>query len=76
MTSFATTAGTVTSTLNAALGTANAIHNLLGWAADPQPIRSAVNLNRPKSVLSRTRPLPPLTGGTDLLDFSDFDEFD
>lgn len=71
MTSFASTAGAVTSTLNSAVNSANALRNLLGWAAHPHTLTPVAV--RPTGVMTGRRNLPPLTGGTDILDFSDME---
>jgi hypothetical protein len=74
MTVFASTAGTVTNTLNATVGAANALRNLLNWADKPHQLMGRPVT--PNGVLARPqRPVPALTGGSDLLDFSDMDEF-
>lgn len=73
MTTFATTLGSATNTVTSTMRFANAIRSLLVWGADPRPLD--VNPSgRPKSMLTRNRPLPVLTGGTDVLDFSDFED--
>jgi hypothetical protein len=68
MTSFASLAGTVTNTLNSGVQLGSAMYKLLTWAANPHVIVPAAI--RPPGVMAR-RPLPALTGGTDLLDFED-----
>ena len=68
MTTFASTAGTVTNTLNSVVNAGSALYKLLHWAANPHTLQPAIV--RPQGVMTRA-PLPVLTGGTDLLDFED-----
>jgi len=68
MTAFASMAGTVTNTLNAGVSLGSSLFKLLTWAEHPHVITP--NVVRPQGVMTR-RPLPALTGGTDILDFED-----
>lgn len=68
MTSFASLAGTVSTTMNAGVNLGSTLFKLLSWANNPHVIQPAVV--RPTGVMTR-RTLPALTGGTDILDFED-----